>query len=337
MTPQPFLIVVPCLNEAAELPWILDQLLAQPLAGLIVVSDGGSTDGSRDIVAAKAKEQRRVRLLVNPKRIQSAAINLAIREYGAAFSSFVRIDAHCRYPDDYLARLAHAARQSEAQSVVVPMTTVAEGGFQQAIALAQNSVLGTGGSAHRSVGTSGWVDHGHHALMEIATFVRAGGYCEALRCNEDAELDHRFAQVGGRIWLDAECAIDYFPRRTPLALARQYFRYGDGRAQNIRRHRTRPHPRQILPLGAIGSLLLLPASIFHWTFALPALAWLGISILSGVLLGLQHRTKWGLLSGMAAVIMHASWSMGFVRGMMRSAHTFTPRYGFAPSYFAARS
>jgi hypothetical protein len=77
-------------------------------------------------------------------------------------------------------------------------------------------------------GQGAFVDHGHHALMEIAAFRAVGGYDPDFAHNEDAELDHRLRAAGYDIWLTGRTAITYFPRRALPALARQYFNFGRG-------------------------------------------------------------------------------------------------------------
>ena len=66
-------------------------------------------------------------------------------------------------------------------SVVVSMLTSGSGAVQKAVAAAQNSKLGTGGSKHRHLSAGEWVDHGHHALMRISAFTAVGGYDETLQ------------------------------------------------------------------------------------------------------------------------------------------------------------
>ena len=265
------LAIIPCLNEEAHLPQLLAQMLRDPAIDLLVVADGGSTDKSRQIVSDYA-ETGRVVLLDNKARIQSAGVNLAVREYGEGYEWLLRIDAHCLYPDGYASLLLDAARAHDASAVVVPMETVGRKGFQKAAAAAQNSILGTGGSAHRHVGAGRFVEHGHHALMTIDLFRRIGGYCEAMPCNEDAELDHRQIAAGGRIWLEPKAALTYFPRTSISALWRQYRCYGQGRARNLRRHRMTPRLRQLVPLAVPAALAILPLAFVHPIFALPAVA-----------------------------------------------------------------
>ena len=157
------------------------------------------------------------------------------------------------------------------------MTTVGQNTFQRAVATAQNSLVGTGGSAHRTGKSAQQVDHGHHALMRIAAYRAVGGYDESFRFNEDAELDHRLTQAGYRIWLTDATAMTYYPRSTASALFRQYFGYGGGRARNILKHRMRPRLRQMLPLVILPAVLLAALSIVHWIFVIP-LARLGAGL-----------------------------------------------------------
>lgn len=321
------LAVIPCLNEAAHLGPLLDQMLADPAIDLLVVADGGSTDGSRALVEQRMASTDRLRLLDNPARIQSAGINLAVARFGARHHWLARIDAHCSYPRGYVAMLVDAARESGATAIVVPMVTVGHAGFQKAAAAAQNSALGTGGSLHRHVVQGRFVDHGHHALMRIDLFRRLGGYCEAMPCNEDAEYDYRQVGDGGRIWLEPRAAITYFPRRSSAALWRQYWRYGAGRARNVRRHAMRLKARQLAPLAVPIAVLALPLAAVHWLFAAPALAWFALCLVLGAVIGARAGGGWALLAGWAAAIMHLAWGCGFLTEMIRHPRGVPARYG----------
>jgi len=322
------LVVIPCLNEAENLPRLLSWLLASDLVGKLVVADGGSWDASRDIIRQAAAADSRVVLLANPHRIQSTGVNLAVEQFGQDYRYFVRVDAHCAYPANYLEGLVDAASRMHASSIVVPMVTRGESGFQLAVAAAQNSKLGTGGSPHRSIGEGAFVDHGHHALMETGMFRAAGGYCEAMPANEDAELDWRLRRAGHRIWLEPQCAITYFPRSTPRSLWRQYQAYGAGRAETFLRHGTPLKPRQVLPLMVPVAVLLALLAPFNIIFAVPLALWVGICLIGGVLLGLALRERWALAAGVAAMIMHLAWGVGFLRRVILDGRPAEPQLGF---------
>ena len=75
------LVVMPCLNEAETLPRLLDQILAEDGNLLVVVADGGSTDGTRALAQAAAARDPRVVLLANPRRLQSAGVNAVVEQF----------------------------------------------------------------------------------------------------------------------------------------------------------------------------------------------------------------------------------------------------------------
>jgi succinoglycan biosynthesis protein ExoA len=328
------LIVVPTLNEARHIGQLLVHLMveAEAMDARIVVADGGSTDGTQAIAAEIAAANPRVTLIHNPKRIQSAAMNLAVARHGDGMDYVIRIDAHGKYPPDYCRVLVSEAERLGVDSIVVPMTTVGRNTFQRAVATAQNSLVGTGGSAHRTGKSAQQVDHGHHALMRIEPYRAVGGYDESFRFNEDAELDHRLGQAGYRIWLTDATAMTYFPRATASGLFKQYFGYGGGRARNILKHRMKPRLRQMMPLVILPAVLLAALSILHWGFLIPLLAWGLACFALGAVAARQHFADYGLpiaqapLVGVAAMIMHFAWSSGF---WLHLARRVTARPGTA--------
>ena len=254
-------IAMPALNEAAHIADAIASVLPDrdAIACELLVLDGGSRDDTCAIVAALSVRDPRIRLVHNERRIQAAAINLAARLAHPASTYLVRADCHAVYPEGFVQNLVGTIRLREAVSVVVPLRTVGVTPLQRAIAAAQNSRLGNGGSAHRQGGISGYVAHGHHAVFDRREFLRVGGYDETFTHNEDAELDRRLCAAGGRIYLAAELAITYFPRACLGSLARQYLHYGRGCARTLEKHASLPRPRQILP-----ALVLLYAVARIW-------------------------------------------------------------------------
>ncbi|MDX0425575.1 glycosyltransferase family 2 protein [Sinorhizobium medicae] len=318
LTSTSSLIVIPCLDEASHIEALIEKLrpALTPLNAQIVVADGGSTDGTRDIARRLATEDPRVLFLDNPKRIQSAAINRAVAELGADSDYLIRIDAHGTYPDDYCERLVEDALATGADSVVVAMQTVGFSTFQKATAFAQNSKLGNGGSKHRSGAVGHWAEHGHHALMRIEAFKAVGGYDESFSHNEDAELDYRLGKAGYRIWMTDRTSMVYYPRAKIVPLFRQYFGYGRGRAKNFLKHRAMPGLRQMVPLAVAPVVFGALLAIVNWMAVLPAGVWAGACLGYGVWMALGQRNPYGPLAAVAAMVMHLAWSAGFWRELL---------------------
>jgi succinoglycan biosynthesis protein ExoA len=312
------LIIIPCLNEESTIEKLALQLKrnAEGMNARIVIVDGGSSDRTAAIAQRLAQAHPDILYLHNPGRIQAAAVNLAVREQADGAEFFIRIDAHADYPDDYCADLLAEARARGADAVVVAMDTQGKSGFQKAVAAAQNSRLGNGGSAHRSVPAEGrWVDHGHHALMRVEAFTKAGGYDESFSHNEDAELDARLTKAGYKIWLTANTRLVYYPRTSPVALFMQYMQYGRGRLRNMLKHRTRPRLRQMLPAAVAPAAALALLSPVCGMFALPFFGWVALCLAYGARLAHKSGNPGLAVSGFAAMIMHFSWSLGFWLGV----------------------
>jgi succinoglycan biosynthesis protein ExoA len=310
------LAVIPCLNEALYLERLVLKVLAMGGTNKlrIIIADGGSTDGSLEIAQRLSSLYENVKYLHNPKRIQSCAVNLAIETCADDAEFLLRLDAHSDYPDNYCQKLLDEANLTGADSIVVAVDTIGVTGFQRAVAAAQNSKLGNGGSAHRTPNGNGiWVDHGHHGLMRIDAFRAVGGYDETFTHNEDAELDIRLGKAGYKIWLTNKVMPVYYPRATPYSLFRQYTNYGNGRMHTILKHRVRPRLRQLAPAAIIPILVIAFLSPLFPIAALPLLCWMALCLGYGVRLGIRARSFWVALAGPAAMIMHVGWGLGFWR------------------------
>ena len=308
------LIVIPCLNEEAHIERLVLQMVdaawSRPMR--IVIADGGSTDRTRLIAEGLAGRYDNVIYLHNRKRLQSAAVNAAVSAYGHDAEFVIRLDAHAAYPDNYCQSLLEEAESVRADSVVVAMETVGHGRFQSAVAAAQNSKLGNGGSLHRQSGHTGrWVDHGHHALMRIDAFRAVNGYDESFSHNEDAELDIRLVRSGFKIWLAGQTSLTYYPRASPLPLFRQYVKYGHGRVRTIQKHHARPKLRQLAPAVVVPASCLIFVAPFVSAAVLPFLTWFVMCLGYGAMLGVRQQRVSIMMAGPAAIIMHFGWSLGF--------------------------
>ncbi|TKW68821.1 MAG: glycosyltransferase family 2 protein [Paracoccus denitrificans] len=316
---QRIIVAIPALNEERSIAACLESLgVGQPDLEKVrfVVADGGSTDRTKEIVAGIADQNANLQLVDNPAKLQSAGVNKVAEMAEASRDILIRADAHATYPAGYVINLARTLVETQADSVVVPMDSTGATCFARAAAWIVDTRLGSGGSAHRGGAASGWVDHGHHAAMRLQKFREVGGYDARFSHNEDAELDHRIVQAGGRIWLDAGIRLDYQMRRTPGALCRQYWNYGRGRARTVIKHRLRPRMRQLIPVVNLVllavSLLILPFSSLGWVWPL---IYAAVLIAASVWMVLGHRSACGLWAGVALAIMHNAWGAGFLHGL----------------------
>ncbi|HEY0243502.1 MAG TPA: glycosyltransferase, partial [Gemmatimonadaceae bacterium] len=126
-------ILIPCYQERNFIRPCLESVLAFELPEgaeiEVLVLDGMSDDGTRDIVREISASDDRVRLVDNPRRTQSAALNLGIPMARGEY--IMRLDAHSVYPANYLALTLETALRTGADNTGGAVATLRRGeGYQ---------------------------------------------------------------------------------------------------------------------------------------------------------------------------------------------------------------
>jgi succinoglycan biosynthesis protein ExoA len=296
-------VAVPVLNEEAHLAACLAAIDAQthPHIVEVIVVDGGSQDRTREIASAHPG----VRVLANPKRIQAAALNVALR--AAKGDVFVRVDGHCVIAPDYVERCLLALSRPGTVMVGGGMTPVATAGFGRSVAAAMASPIGAGPAKFHHGTVASWTDTVYLGAYRTATARSVGGYAE-VAINEDAEFAIRMAKEGG-IWFDPAIRSTYTPRADLVGVARQFFRYGVGRAGTVRRHPSSLSPRQLVAPGLVLGLLS------PWR---RHVATLYAIMVGGWAIGGWIRGRRPLTAGAVLPAMHLPWGVGFLTGLFRA-------------------
>jgi len=210
-------VIMPCLNERLHVSAALDSLLNNDYDSKrveIVVVDGLSTDGTREILAEYAGKFPRVRLLDNPGASKSRALNLGIRT--SSSDVIIRADCHCLYPADYVRKLVLGLYGTGVDNIGgVRHTAITGGRISQAVAISVSHPF-TAGNAYYRIGTTSrrMVDTVFGGCYHREIFGWLGEFNEALDRTQDREFNSRLVQAGGRILLDPEIACEYYPRQT---------------------------------------------------------------------------------------------------------------------------
>jgi GT2 family glycosyltransferase len=315
--------VVATWQEAAFIGPCLERLLAQDIeAGIeVLVVDGGSTDGTRELVEQAAEADGRVTLVDNPARVAPAAFNLGIAASHGRYVSL--IGAHSLPQTDYARRLVRAFEETGAwlvggRAVSEPAT----GGHVAAgIARAMASPLGVGGATFRLSDQAGWADTGFPGAYRRELFEAIGPFDEELVRNQDDDLHLRARLAGYRLWYEPELATVYHPRSTLVGLWRQYEQYGFWRAVTLRKHRRLASPRQAAPgLLVAGLVLGVPLGAWRRSLRLGWAAGLTAWVAVVAAAGLRERRRGAdpatsAAAATAVATMHLSYGKGFWRGV----------------------
>ena len=314
-------IIVPCRNEQAHIHARVRSILRQDLPPEefeIIVADGMSGDGTRDILQQLAAEAPCLRVIDNPGRIVSTGLNTAIRV--ARGSVIVRMDAHTEYASDYVRQCLTVLRETGADNVGGPARTKSQGTLQSAICVAYHSPFAVGGARFHQVEYEGYVDAVPYGCWPRKVFDQIGLFDEELVRNQNDEFNLRLTWVGGKIWQSPRIQSWYRPRSSLRCLFRQYMQYGYWKVRVIQKHRMPASVRHLLPGSFALVLIVLPLLSLWWPVA--AWAWLGLIGLYSmcnvtVSLLIAARQAWILLPllPLAFACYHCSYGYGFLRGV----------------------
>lgn len=322
-------LILPVRNEAQWIGRLLDQLLSQTYPSdryEILVADGGSADGTVEIVQAKARESAvSIRVVDNPGVRSGPGRNAGLAQATGEIILF--IDGHCEIPSRRLLEdTVLLLEESGADCLCRPQPLIAFSphGIGRIIADVRASTLGHGrDSLIYDMRHSGFVHPASSgATYRRAIFKRLGNYDENFDACEDVEFNTRVAAAGYKAYTDPRLAVYYAPRQTLSGLFRQMARYGVGRVRLARKHpelvsRSQWAPAALLVVLLAGVASLIAAGIMGlWPIALiavPAVLFLVIVIAASVGLGLRHGWKHAVVGPFAYLAIYGGLGSGMWR------------------------
>jgi glycosyltransferase involved in cell wall biosynthesis len=315
-------VIIPMYQERDHILPCVEGFLAQsyPADRLeVLVVDGGSTDGSRELVEALAAASPRVRLIENPRRLAAAAANEGIAAAKGDVLCF--LSAHGVPASTYVETSVAVLLETGAAGVGGRYEHVGTDAPSRAIGLAMASPFGMA-SPHRTASSRREVDTISHPTFWARNYSVVGGYDETLRANEDYELNARVRRLVGPLVFDPAISSVYRPRGSLRGLAKQFYAYGFGKAEFIRREPGSVRPRHLVPPATVLFLLsapLLARHRFGAKLVIAALSAYGSVVAVATLRDRpwRHGASTAVFVG-ALPTMHATWGAGLLRGLMRT-------------------
>ena len=331
--------IIPCRNELGYIDKCLDSLIASdyPLDRMeVLVADGRSEDGTREVVESYAARYPWIRLLDNPKRILASAWNVGI--LAARGEIVVALNAHGEFNRSYISRcVGHllSNRTLDCVGGVVKAIPKDDGLLGRAICLVLSSRFGVGNSHFRT----------GSAAPRLADTVAFGGYWrslfdkvglfnEELTRSQDMELHRRLEAAGCKILLDPSMYCHYFTRTRLSEFLRYSFVNGFWVTYPLRVAAVAIRLRHIVPLLfvlsllAAGSLALsLPgAALPGLSIPLfPALlfaivsAYVGANLYSSLRAAASQREpRYALLLPFLFLTLHVTYGLGSLWGLSKA-------------------
>jgi len=320
-------VVVPCRNEAEHIGNVLDSILRSgypdELLEVLVV-DGLSDDGTREIVREYTVSHANVRMIDNPARYTAHGMNVGIR--AAKGEIIIRVDSHAIYPPDYIATLVCYSQRLLADNVGPCLETVPGDSSRTAVAISRvlSNRFGVGNSAFRLA--SSQADYAEADTVPFGcfrreVFERIGFFDEDLIRNQDNEFNERILAAGGSIYLIPSLKVRYFARKTYRDLWLMLFQYGYYGPMVDRKLKRRSQLRRYVPAAFIAALAvpLLAIPLEPWvaivsvaTISAHSSLNLGVSLAQTTREGdlrLAPYLFWGF------VVAHLSYGVGYWFGL----------------------
>ena len=318
-------VILPCRNEAKYIRSCLESVVANDFPNdqvELLVVDGQSDDGTREIVFEISKHHPWIRLLDNARRITPTGMNIGIQS--AQGQIVIRMDAHTVYPANYISGLVGWLVRSKADNVGGILITRPANltPKAQAIAFALSHPWGVG-NAHYRIGAAEpkWVDTVPYGCYRREVFDRIGFYDESLVRNQDDEFNHRLIKHGGRILLVPEIMSFYTARESLRKLWMMNYQFGYFKPLAVRTIGAVMTARQLVPPAFVMSLAL-TASLAPWSYMMAVfftaivIAYAALNLSISTRAALERGVRCGLWSVVVFPILHMSYGIGYLKGIL---------------------
>lgn len=273
-------VVVPVRNEERTIHDLLDRLLGQTrMPNEVIITDGGSTDATPEIIEDYFGRGFPVRLIRDKAALPGRGRNLAAAQ--ASFEWLAFIDAGIRPAPDWLAALAERAETEEADVVYGAWEPAIDSFFQECAAIAyvppparsHDSLM-----RPRSIAST---------LMRRAVWESVGGFPEHLRSAEDLLFMNKVADTGFRTVLAPDAMVRWSLQPTFGLTFKRFVSYA---RNNIRAGLWSGWQAAIFKRYGLLLLAVLPAFVLgpYWLLLVPVL-WMLMLVARGLVAIWRNR------------------------------------------------
>jgi len=329
-------IILPVRNEAKYIRAVLDAVLTQTFPQdeiEILVADGMSTDGTREIIKEFQQSHPQIKLLDNPGKIVPIGMNIALRQ--ARGEIVIRVDGHTEIAPNYVSNCVAALQRTGADNVGGCMTPIGTTPFGKAVATATSTPFGIGDSKFHYSTLEGVVDSVYMGAWNKEVFYKIGLFDEELVRNQDDEFNYRLRKFGGRIVLDPNIRSCYTTRSTPFSLWKQYYEYGLYKVRVLQKHPRQMSIRQFVPAaficGLLASIILTLITSWGWVLlSSVTVLYIASNLLASAINALKKGWRHLLPLPLVYAIIHMSYGTGFLTGLFKFWNRWGDKKGLVP-------
>lgn len=324
-------ILVPCRNEIEFIDGFIQSIKKQDYTAEdleLIIIDGMSSDGTYEYL--KARKDQDYKILINPKKIVSTALNLGL--FHATGDIILRLDVHCVYPKNYISSLVAFHKKNDNVGSVggrsitqSPVDTK----IGKLIALAGSTPFGVGNSHFR-------VTHNLNP-MEVDTvplgcwkkeiFEEVGLFDPELIRNQDDEFHQRLIKNNYKVIMLPHIRLIYFSRKSIMQNMNMYYQYGLYKPLVCKKIGKITTLRQLMPslflIVIVALFLIIP---FEVTLGLFSYSIILLFYFFGAYYSLKREKMAISAPNILTLIlilstMHAAYGYGYLRGLFGNLPT----------------
>ncbi|MAR58321.1 MAG: hypothetical protein CMP44_04935 [Rickettsiales bacterium] len=328
-------IIIPILNEVMHIEKCVFSVI-NSTKGIedmeLILVDGGSTDGTLEILKNLSNKYPFIKVLHNEKKMIGAGINLGILESRGKF--IVRLDAHAIFPDRYIETLVGELERQDESVVNVGgiLTTLPSEDDQiaQAIAITLSSRIGVGDSPFRvgKIDKPKFVSTVPFGAYRSEVFDEIGLFNEDVPRSEDLELSQRIINSGKKILMIPGVSSTYFSRADIRSFILQQFDNGRCVTKEHRGIVSFYKLRHIIPLIFTSYLLalIILESIFFTALSpllnlfilSPMIAYATLIFSTGLYYSIFNKKPVQFfLVPLILFLLHSSYGIGSIYGILQ--------------------
>lgn len=324
-------VIVLCRNEKKFISSCLDSIIANnyPKNKLeVLVVDGMSEDGTREIVEKYEKEHSFIKMINNPMKNIPFASNEGIKNSNGDL--VMRMSAHAMYEKDYIRKCVDASKKYNADNVVGIWKILPRGDglIDKAIVLSLSSSFGAGNAKYKTGPFEEkkveYVDTGAYGCYKKSVFKKVGMFNENLTRSEDMEFNLRLKKAGGKTILVPDAIVYYYARTDFKSFTKYNFINGIWAILPFKYSTTMPVSfRHLVPFAFVSSLIISAGLIYF----LPVVLWLFLFILglysllniyfSGKIAIHKNDLRYLFLMPLTYVSLHLGYGLGSVWGLLK--------------------
>lgn len=315
-------VVIALKNESKYINGCLESLLNQTYNEKryeILIYDGGSDDGTKEILDTINNKNPQIKVYNNPKGMAAAGWNSGFRESKAKY--VVMMGGHTQVAPDFIEKNLDILENENVCCTGGRVEAIGEDLKSQAIALAFNHPFGAGDARYRYSKKKCYVETVNYGMYRKSVVDSVPPINENIKRGEDWEYNYKIVQKFGKMVYSPEIRSYYYSRSRFLKLWKRQYDAGKYKIDIIRKYPGSILMRHIIPfLFSFFTLLLPLAVLLGLNIDFLFLFWglyLATNLSVSFYISLKNGFRFFPLLIWTFFIMQFAYGIGFLIGLIR--------------------